>query len=150
MTVIGDDELVPTFTTGPAGIPSDNPYSTKNDTDELPDVAVGRILGNDVAQIDAQLAKIIGYETTPPTGPMLTRAMLAAQFQDTDEAGEVNDGREDRTFIQFAETVRSGLVAQGGRRRPDLRRQPGDEPAEVQRRHGPAGVAEEAGVRLGR
>ena len=34
VTFIGDDELVPTFTTGPGGIPSDNPYSTKNDTDE--------------------------------------------------------------------------------------------------------------------
>jgi hypothetical protein len=113
VTIIGDDEFVPTFTTGPGAIPSDNPYSTKNDTDELPDVAVGRILGNDVAQLDAQIAKIIHYETTPPAGPMLTRALMAAQFQDTDDAGEVNDGAEDRTFIQFAETARSGLAARG-------------------------------------
>ena len=42
---------------------------------------------------------------SPPTGPMLNKATIAAQFQDTDEAGEVNDGQEDRTFIQFAETV---------------------------------------------
>jgi hypothetical protein len=113
VTIIGDDELVPTFTTGPGGIPSDNPYSTKNDTDELPDVAVGRILGNTAAQIDAQLAKIIHYETVPPTGPMLTKAIVAAQFQDTDDVGEVNDGQEDRTFIQFAETARNGLAARG-------------------------------------
>ena len=112
-TIIGDDDFVPTFTTGPGGIPADNPYSTKNDTDELPDLAVGRILGNTLAQIDAQLAKIIHYETSPPTGPMLNKAIMAAQFQDTDEAGEVNDGQEDRTFIQFAETARSGLVARG-------------------------------------
>lgn len=113
VTIVGDDVFVPTFTTGPGGIPSDNPYSTKNDTDELPDVAVGRILGNDVAQIDAQLAKIIHYETVPPTGPMLSRALIAAQFQDTDGAGQVNDGQENRTFIQFAETARNGLVARG-------------------------------------
>ncbi|MDO9353230.1 MAG: C25 family cysteine peptidase [Solirubrobacteraceae bacterium] len=113
VTIIGDDELVPTFTTGPSGIPSDNPYSTKNDTDELPDVAVGRILGNDLTELGNAIAKIIGYETTPPTGTFLNRATVAAQFQDTDEAGEVNDGREDRTFIQFAETVRNGLVARG-------------------------------------
>lgn len=113
VTIIGDDKLVPTFTNGPSAIPSDNPYSTKNDSDELPDVAVGRILGNDLAQIDAQLAKIINYQTSPPTGPMLNRALIAAQFQDTDAAGEVNDGQEDRTFIQFAETVRTGLVARG-------------------------------------
>jgi len=113
VTIIGDDEFVPTFTTGPGAIPSDNPYSTKDDADELPDVAVGRILGNTTAQLDAHIAKIIHYETVPPTGAMLTRALMAAQFQDTDEDGEVNDGREDRTFIQFAETARSGLVPRG-------------------------------------
>jgi hypothetical protein len=113
VTIGGDDEFVPTFTTGPGGIPSDNPYSTKNATDELPDVAVGRILGNTVAQLDAQIAKIIHYETSPPTGAMLNKAIMAAQFQDTDDAGEVNDGQEDRTFIQFAETARSGLAARG-------------------------------------
>ena len=113
VTIIGDDEFVPTFTATPGGIPSDNPYSTKNDADELPDVAVGRIFGNDLAQVNQAIAKIITYETTPPAGPMLTRALVAAQFQDTDAAGEVNDGQEDRTFIQFAETVRNGLVGQG-------------------------------------
>ena len=39
---------------------------------------------------------------------MLDRATIAAQFQDDD-----NDGQENRTFIQFAETVRNGLVARG-------------------------------------
>ena len=43
---MGDDDLVPTFTDGPSGIPSDLKYSLKNDVDELPDLAVGRILGN--------------------------------------------------------------------------------------------------------
>ena len=113
VTIIGDDEFVPTLTTGPGGIPSDNPYSTKNATDELPDVAVGRILGNTVAQLDAHIAKIIHYETSPPTGAMLNKAIMAAQFQDTDDVGEVNDGQEDRTFIQFAETARNGLAARG-------------------------------------
>ena len=108
VTIIGDDKLVPTFTNGPSGIPSDNPYSTKNDLDELPDIAVGRIIGNDLAQIDASIAKILHYENSPPTGPMLTRALIAAQFQDND-----NDGQEDRTFIQFSERTRTGLVARG-------------------------------------
>ncbi len=113
VAIIGDDELVPTFTNGPGAIPSDNPYSTKDDADELPDLAVGRILGNDLAQIDAQLAKIIHYETVPPTGPMLNRALIAAQFQDTDGEGQVNDGQENRTFIRFAERARNGLVPRG-------------------------------------
>ncbi len=113
VTIIGDDQLVPTFTATPGAIPSDLQYSMKNDTDELPDVAVARILGNDLAQLNAAVAKIITYETTPPTGAMLNRALVAAQFQDTDGAGQVNDGQENRTFIQFAETVRNGLAARG-------------------------------------
>ena len=113
ITIIGDDELVPTFTTGPDAIPSDNPYSTRNNNDELPDVAVGRIIANDLTQANNAIAKIITYETTPPTGPMLNRATLAAQFQDTDGAGQTLDGQENRTFIQFAETVRNGLVNRG-------------------------------------
>jgi hypothetical protein len=112
VTIVGDDDLVPTF---PAihGIPSDLPYSMRDDGDELPDVAVGRIVADDLAQADAAVAKIVAYETTPPTGAMLTRALLAGQFQDTDGAGEANDGREDRTFIQFSETVRTGLIGRG-------------------------------------
>ena len=113
VTIIGDDELVPTFTTGPSGIPSDNPYSTKNNNDELPDVAVGRIIANDLTQASNAIAKIITYETTPPTGPMLNRATVAAQFQDTDGPGQSLDGQENRTFVQFAETVRNGLVNRG-------------------------------------
>ncbi len=112
VTIIGDDELVPTFP-GINGIPSDLQYSMKNDADELPDVAVGRIIGNDLAQVTAAVTKIIGYETTAPTGAFLTRATVAAQFQDTDGAGQVNDGQENRTFIQFAEKVRNGLAARG-------------------------------------
>ena len=39
---------------------------------------------------------------------MLTKALVAAQFQDDD-----NDGQENRTFITMAETVRNGLTARG-------------------------------------
>jgi hypothetical protein len=107
VTIMGDDDLVPTFA-GINGIPSDLPYSMRNDTDELPDVAVGRFIGNDNAAITNAVTKVVNYENSPPTGPMLSRATIAAQFQDDD-----NNGQENRTFIQFAETVRSGLVARG-------------------------------------
>lgn len=110
VTIIGDDKLVPTFTNGPGGIPSDNPYSTANNSDELPDVAVGRILGNDATELDRFIAKLNQYQETPPTGPMLTKASIAAQFQDTDGAGQTKDGQENRTFIQFAERARTGLM----------------------------------------
>ena len=107
VTIMGDDDLVPTFA-GINGIPSDLQYSMKNDTDELPDLAVGRIIGNDQAAVDVAVGKIIAYENSPPSGQWLTRATIAAQFQDDD-----NNGQENRTFIQFAETVRNGLVSRG-------------------------------------
>jgi hypothetical protein len=106
---MGDDELVPTFTNVHGTIPSDLPYAKRDDADDLPDVAVGRILASDQASLAVVVGKIIGYETTSPTsGTFLKHATIAAQFQD-DNA----DGTENRTFVQFAETVRNGLVAQG-------------------------------------
>jgi hypothetical protein len=109
VTIMGDDDLVPTFTTGPGGIPSDLPYSMRNDSDELPDVAVGRFIGNDNAAITVAVNKAVNYENSPPTGAAFLRhATVAAQFQD-DNA----DGQEERTFVQFAETVRNGLVGRG-------------------------------------
>jgi hypothetical protein len=107
VTIMGDDDLVPTFA-GINGIPSDLPYSMRNDTDELPDVAVGRFIGNDQAAIATAVTKVLNYENSPPAGPMLGRATLAAQFQDDNL-----DGTENRTFITFAETVRRGLVQRG-------------------------------------
>jgi hypothetical protein len=109
VTIMGDDDLVPTFTDGPSGIPSDLKYSLKTDADELPDLAAGRIIGNDQAAVATAVTKILAYETTAPTGNgMLNKALIAAQFQDDD-----NDGQENRTFITMAETVRNGLVARG-------------------------------------
>ena len=108
VTLMGDDVLVPTFI-GADTIPTDNPYSMKNDSDELPDVAVGRIVGNDASQVGAFVAKLNHYQSSPPTGPMLNHASIAAQFQDVDDAS-ANDGQEARTFIWFAEKARSGML----------------------------------------
>jgi hypothetical protein len=109
IAIIGDDDLVATWTSTPGSIPSDLPYALRDDADELPDVAIGRIIGNDQAAVQTAVDKIVGYEArAPSTGDFLTHATVAAQFQD-DEA----DGMENRTFIQFAETVRNGLVRRG-------------------------------------
>ena len=108
VTILGDDDLVPTFRFGPGRVPSDLPYAMRDDADELPDLAVGRIVGDDNAAVTSAVTKIVKYETSPPSGPMLDRAAIAAQFQDDDA-----DGTENRTFIQFAETVRAGLVERG-------------------------------------
>ena len=72
VTIMGDDDLVPDVHRGTNGIPSDLKYSMKNDADELPDLAVGRIIGNDQAAVSTAVNKIISYENSPPAGPMLT------------------------------------------------------------------------------
>src|SRR5262249_20480393 len=109
VTIMGDNVLVPTFTNGPDSISgSDLKYSLKDNADELPDVAVGRIIGEDATQVGGAVSKIVGHETTPLSGPILTHATIAAYFQDA-----TGTGQETRTFVQFAETVRNGLVARG-------------------------------------
>jgi hypothetical protein len=109
VTIMGDDELVPTFP-GIGGIESDLEYSLRDSADELPDVAVGRIIGDDAAGVTTAVTKIINYETAPPDGAWLRRASIAAEFQDD----EAPDSQEDRTFITFAETTRNGILSTPG------------------------------------
>jgi hypothetical protein len=104
VTLMGDDELVPTFP-GINGIESDLEYSMRDNADELPDVAVGRIVGDNAAAVTTAVTKIINYENSPPGGSWLRRATIAAQFQDDDL-----DGRENRTFTRFAEVTRNGIL----------------------------------------
>jgi hypothetical protein len=109
VAIMGDDDLVPTFVNALGSTPSDLGYSLRDGVDELPDVAVGRIIGNDQAAVQTAVDKIVAYEAGPPGGAaFLNHATVAAQFQDDDA-----DGMENRTFIQFAETVRNGLVNRG-------------------------------------
>ena len=105
ITILGDDELVPTFP-GIGGIESDLEYSLRDGADEMPDVALGRIVGDDATGVTNAINKIISYENAPPGGDWLRKATVAAEFQD-DEAPNQN---EDRTFILFAETARNGIL----------------------------------------
>ena len=105
VTILGDDELVPTFP-GIGGIESDLDYSLRDGADEMPEVAVGRIVGDAATGVTNAINKIISYENSPPDGEWLRKATVAAEFQD-DEAPNQN---EDRTFILFAETARNGIL----------------------------------------
>lgn len=103
--LLGNDESVPTFEI--SGATSDLPYATVNDADTLPDLAQARIPGN-ATEVDTAIDKILAYPTMAFPGNTARQAMVAAQFQDDD-----GDGRENRTFIQFAETVATGLESRG-------------------------------------
>lgn len=103
--VLGNDESVPTFEI--SGATSDLPYATINEADTLPDLAQARIPGN-ATEVDTAIDKILAYPTMAFPNGTSKKALVAAQFQDDD-----GDGRENRTFIQFAETVSKGLEARG-------------------------------------
>ena len=105
VTILGDDELVPTFP-GIGGIESDQEYSLRDSADEMSDVAVGRIIGDDATGVATAVNKIINYETVPPGGDWLLKATIAAEFQDD----ELPNQAEDRTFILFAERSRTGIL----------------------------------------
>jgi Peptidase family C25/Propeptide_C25 len=117
VVLLGDNGLVPTFYsplfTHPGQIPSDLPYSMRDDADYLPDLAVGRILGADANEVGVAVSKIVGYEQGPPSSAeFLNHATVAAYFQDTDGDADPNpDGQEARSFIQTADTIARGLEA---------------------------------------
>ena len=55
----------------PAGYPafaSDNKYADVNN-DDLPDVVLARITGNNATELETMVTKFIDYETNPPTDP---------------------------------------------------------------------------------
>ncbi len=139
VTIMGDDDLVPTFTDGPSGIPSDLKYSLKTDADELPDLAIGRILGNDQAARRDRGDEDPRLRDDRADGQRdAQQGAVAAQFQDDD-----NDGQENRTFITMAETIAQRARRPRRRRRPRLRREPRQQPAALPGRQRAAGGAAE-------
>jgi hypothetical protein len=96
----------------------------RDDADELPDVAVGRIVGDDASQVTTAITKILSYENGPPSGDWLRKATIAADFQDDN-----GDGQEERTFSRFAEVSRSGILNTPGSFGLSVDRIYGDEPS---------------------
>jgi hypothetical protein len=125
--ILGNTAQVPTFkpnTPWPASafdgkIASDLPYALANDTDLLPDVAIGRMPAPDLATANTVVSKIIGYEDSPPffgVGDFYNHATVTSFFQcGLDDGGQpCNPGtRDERTFTKLSETVRDGLIASG-------------------------------------
>ena len=117
VTLLGDDELIPVFP-GIGPIQSDLEYALRDGADEMPDVALGRILGDDAAAVMTAVTKIIAYETTPPGGAWLRKATIAAEFQDEDDG----NGIDDRSFSRFAEISRRGIMNTPGAIAPTVDR----------------------------
>ncbi|MBC8162535.1 MAG: hypothetical protein H7Z42_15095, partial [Roseiflexaceae bacterium] len=78
------DRIAPFMRTadGKSNLASDLDYSLKNDVDILPDLAVGRISVDTLAQAQTVVDKIVAYEKNPPFAPAFYRnASIASFFQ---------------------------------------------------------------------
>jgi len=111
--LVGDAEFIPTnyyyvhsyygYETG-----TDLWYATVAGSDYIPDISMGRIPVDTLAQAQAYIQKIIDYETDPPTNSQYYQNItVAAYFQDPG-----GDGYEDRRFVRTSEEVRDYLLTQ--------------------------------------
>jgi hypothetical protein len=82
-------------------------YALADDTDILPDIAVGRIPAQTLDEATRVVNKVIAYETTPPSDPTFyTKTFAASYFQ--------GDGpTDDRSYVRTSETIRNFLLGQG-------------------------------------
>jgi hypothetical protein len=77
--------------------------------DRLPDLHLGRMAVNALAEANHVVGKIIAYETNPPSDSgFYDRIAMAAQFQDDNL-----DGKEELLFTQTTETIRDYWLTQG-------------------------------------
>jgi hypothetical protein len=124
---------------GGTGIAADHPYSMKDDTDFLADVAVGRISANTLDQANTVVSKIVTYETTPPApaGDDFYRHITNTAYFEPTYICELNEGasgppdcdpdggsnahwvfhpeitQDARGFSKTSETIRGKMAARG-------------------------------------
>lgn len=121
--ILGDTAQVPTWKvvspwagTGFDGkIATDLPYALADGADLLPDLAIGRMPAPDLTTATNEVAKITGYEDTPPFAPSFySHATVTSYFQCGIDGTPCNPGTQDeRTFTKLSETVRNGLLGEG-------------------------------------
>ncbi|MCB9288810.1 MAG: hypothetical protein H6560_15995 [Lewinellaceae bacterium] len=85
-------------------------YSTLDGSDYFPDVFIGRLSVDDLAQATTVVNKILDYEQNPPAPPnFYTDAALIALFEDD----QPDDRQEDRPWIENMEEIFAFLDANG-------------------------------------
>jgi hypothetical protein len=96
---------------------SDLYHVTVDGADYFPDMFIGRLPADSVAQVTDMVDKVIAYEQKPPATPanagFYSNAALVGLFTETDEDPDVITGQEDRPWIANLESVRDFLTGQG-------------------------------------
>lgn len=119
--LIGDSDVIPVryLTKHPSHndtlTGTDLYYSTLDGDDIFPDIYIGRLPVDTLAQATSAIDKIINYEQQPPNNAnFYSSAIISALFED--ESGNPNDGSEDgtedRPWIENVEDIRSFLLGQ--------------------------------------
>lgn len=114
--LVGDTGFIPTGYETPhpthhnnTDVGTDLYYATLDGTDYFPDIYIGRLSVDTLAQAEDVVDKILAYENNPPMqANYYTDATLVALFEDVDPnpAGPVvGDGREDRPWIENVEEI---------------------------------------------
>ena len=115
VAIVGDVDQVPTnlvttpwASTGFDGmIATDLPYALENDSDLLPDLAIGRIPARTLTEANAVVTKIVNYEQHPPTdSAFYDRAALTSYFQGPGPMDQ-------RGFAKTSQTIANALEADG-------------------------------------
>jgi hypothetical protein len=114
--LLGDAEFIPPFyrdTYGSETTGTDYPYALLGDEDETPDFALGRIPVDTLAEADIVVDKIVKYESDPPSKTSFYKNVgMASQFQCC-RTDVVQEGVDQRQFIETSEIVRNHLLGEG-------------------------------------
>jgi hypothetical protein len=118
--LLGDAEHIPpwynrtiTWSDGTTDTPgSDLEYSLMG-SDILPDLALGRIPVDSLADAETVINKIVNYEQTPPNQHSFYKNMAFAAYFQCCSASAANDGTAVRSFTETAEFVRDEMTSEG-------------------------------------
>lgn len=92
---------------------TDLDYTLMDGNDIMPDLAIGRIPVDTLAQAQVVIDKTIRYERNPPFNRDFYRNVSLAAYFQCCRADVAQDGTASRSFIETAELVRGELLNQG-------------------------------------
>ncbi len=108
--LLGDAEFIPPWYRNNVG--TDLDYGLLDNSDILPDLAVGRMPVDTLAQAQTVVDKTIAYEKNPPFNLAFYRNIsLASYFQCCRNVAQ--SGVDQRWFIETSELVRNQLLSEG-------------------------------------
>ncbi len=108
LLLFGDTEDIPVWDSG-----ADLQYSLKNNTDNLPDLAYGRIPVDTLVEANRVVNKIIAFEKTPPVNAAFYSNFSIASYFECCRNAPSAVGTDARSFLETSELVRNALQAKG-------------------------------------